>query len=314
LLLHSSCYCYSPRLSVNPPSSFHLGPASSLTFSPITTSSTLLRGPLHQNFPYLSTSNLSFHPYIHLSGLIPLLLVMPRAHSPPRRSSRAKPTTSSAQPPSQSSSSTTSSVSARNDRSTRSIGKHENSATPQSRNSEEASSQQRSTTLGSGGGVATTSASAPTTATDLVPSTRRSGRRAQEDSRKDTTDMPHDEDEIIEDEETTRCVCGFQDYPGPPVDVSTTTITTSTTITTTTTTPPSSSFSLHRGSKAGLAPPSDPDTQTEEPGSLFIQCDTCEVWQHGGCVGIMTESATPENYFCEQCRPEFHRLMKTLTG
>ena len=119
----------------------------------------------------------------------------------------------------------------------------------------------------------------------------------QEDSRRDNTDMSNRDDEIIEDEETTRCVCGFQDYPGPPVDV------------------PSTSSTSHRGSKAGLVPPqSDAEGQSEEPGSLFIQCDTCEVWQHGGCVGIMTESATPENYFCEQCRPDFHRLMKTANG
>jgi len=103
-----------------------------------------------------------------------------------------------------------------------------------------------------------------------------------------------DEDEIIEDEETTRCVCGFQDYPGVPVETA-------------------SSSTPHRGSKAGL-PVNDADELTEEPGSLFIQCDTCEVWQHGGCVGIMTTSATPENYFCEQCRPELHRLMKTPAG
>lgn len=105
--------------------------------------------------------------------------------------------------------------------------------------------------------------------------------------------MPHNENgEIVEDEETTRCICGFQEYPGPPaIDTPT----------------------PHRASKAGL-PTTEQDTTADEPGSLFIQCDTCEVWQHGGCVGIMTESATPENYFCEQCRPDFHRLSKTASG
>jgi PHD finger protein len=118
----------------------------------------------------------------------------------------------------------------------------------------------------------------------------------QEDVRKGgegTAGREHDDDGEDEDGETTRCVCGFQEYPGPPVDVI-------------------SSSGSHRGSRSGAS--GGNDGQTEEPGSLFIQCDTCEVWQHGGCVGIMTESVSPENYFCEQCKPEFHRLMKNPNG
>ncbi|KAK5009802.1 hypothetical protein LTR28_013324, partial [Elasticomyces elasticus] len=37
------------------------------------------------------------------------------------------------------------------------------------------------------------------------------------------------------------------------------------------------------------------------PGGFFIQCDSCSVWQHGGCVGIADESSAPDTYFCEIC-------------
>lgn len=47
------------------------------------------------------------------------------------------------------------------------------------------------------------------------------------------------------------------------------------------------------------------DDQTESDG-LFIQCDLCKVWQHGFCVGITNET-TPDNYYCEICKPELHR-------
>jgi hypothetical protein len=210
---------------------------------------------------------------------------MTRASSPPRRSSRAKPA-SVPPPPSHSvaPSSSNSSTSARNDRSTRSInnnnennGKHPSpakSATPQSRASDE-----------------------DHTARSVdPPPTRRSGRRMQEEVRKGVegaAGREHDADAEDDDGETTRCICGSQEYPGPPMDTAT-------------------SSSSHRGSRTDAA--TGNDGQNEEPGSLFIQCDTCEVWQHGGCVGIMTESVSPENYFCEQCRPELHRLMKNATG
>ncbi|CAD0010846.1 unnamed protein product [Aureobasidium pullulans] len=76
------------------------------------------------------------------------------------------------------------------------------------------------------------------------------------------------------DDEVTRCVCGLQDYPGPPSTDDFPTIT-------------------------------DP-SQAEDAGGLFIQCDKCHVWQHGGCVGIMDESKSPDNYFCELCDKKLH--------
>lgn len=39
---------------------------------------------------------------------------------------------------------------------------------------------------------------------------------------------------------------------------------------------------------------------------LFIQCDKCSVWQHGYCVGLFINDDVPDKYWCEQCRPEYH--------
>jgi hypothetical protein len=104
-----------------------------------------------------------------------------------------------------------------------------------------------------------------------------------------------DDDEIVEDEETTRCVCGQLEYPGPPIDAS--------------------PRGVRSGSKSHTAPSvTEADGQSDEAGGLFIQCDKCKVWQHGGCVGIMDEAASPENYFCEECKPEFHQVLKSITG
>ncbi|GAV55509.1 hypothetical protein ZYGR_0AV01410 [Zygosaccharomyces rouxii] len=42
---------------------------------------------------------------------------------------------------------------------------------------------------------------------------------------------------------------------------------------------------------------------------LYIQCEQCGVWQHGYCVGISDgEDSYLEKYWCEQCKPELHRL------
>ena len=75
-----------------------------------------------------------------------------------------------------------------------------------------------------------------------------------------------------DEEDITRCICGQQEYPGPPL---------------------SEAFS-------GV------DAQGDDAGGLFIQCDGCSVWQHGGCVGIIEESQSPDKYYCEVCRPKLH--------
>ncbi|PSK42384.1 hypothetical protein B9Z65_4298 [Elsinoe australis] len=95
-------------------------------------------------------------------------------------------------------------------------------------------------------------------------------------------EMANNQEEVSENEEDggdekTRCICGQQDYPGPP------------------------STDENR-------------TLSEESGSLFIQCDRCKVWQHGGCVGIMNDDQAPDEYFCELCEKKDHQLHTDLKG
>ncbi|EON65674.1 hypothetical protein W97_04913 [Coniosporium apollinis CBS 100218] len=183
----------------------------------------------------------------------------------PRRSSRARTT----QPPPSAPphSSTSSSVSSARDRNARASVKQQSpriSATPQSQLSSE-----------NGDNAA------------LAPPTqpRRSARGQdvnEHEAAKFDTELD-DEEEAGDEEEITRCVCGHQDYPGPPSDPKS---------------PP----------LGGL------DPQNDEAGGLFIQCDVCKVWQHGGCVGIMEEKDSPEEYFCEECKRELHKIMTDHKG
>lgn len=45
-------------------------------------------------------------------------------------------------------------------------------------------------------------------------------------------------------------------------------------------------------------------------GCFFVQCDDCQVWQHGGCVGIPEENLVPESYHCERCMPKLHLVFE----
>lgn len=100
------------------------------------------------------------------------------------------------------------------------------------------------------------------------------GALSRQDSRLEKKD-----DTLVEDK--TRCVCGFEDSPG-------------------------------------IAPgqPGPPGTSAiiNELDGLFIQCDTCNVWQHGPCVGIFFEEESPEAYYCEQCREDLHSVSKASNG
>ncbi|KAG2414426.1 hypothetical protein HFD88_003617 [Aspergillus terreus] len=111
---------------------------------------------------------------------------------------------------------------------------------------------------------------------------------------------PEDEEED-EEEEVTRCLCGQQDYPGLP---------------------PSRREALGRNgvhprikdeSAMNLSADSS-DLMSDDIGSMFIQCDKCKVWQHGGCVGIMDEAMSPDEYFCEECRKDLHRIRNEPNG
>ena len=43
----------------------------------------------------------------------------------------------------------------------------------------------------------------------------------------------------------------------------------------------------------------------DDEGGVMVMCDDCRVWQHTACM-MVPEDAIPENYLCEQCRPDLH--------
>lgn len=38
----------------------------------------------------------------------------------------------------------------------------------------------------------------------------------------------------------------------------------------------------------------------------MAQCEECETWQHGRCMGFGEEADLPEHYYCELCRPDLY--------
>ncbi|KAF7732551.1 hypothetical protein EC973_003298 [Apophysomyces ossiformis] len=46
---------------------------------------------------------------------------------------------------------------------------------------------------------------------------------------------------------------------------------------------------------------------------LMVQCDKCEVWQHCECMGL-EEQDIPDQYYCEQCKPENHTALRSAHG
>jgi hypothetical protein len=105
--------------------------------------------------------------------------------------------------------------------------------------------------------------------------------------------MSHGDDDLQDEDEAVRCICGFDDYPGPPP--------------------------LDEDSKHGLKDGIDIDPifatdLTDDAAGFFVQCDICKVWQHGACVGIMTEESSPEEYFCEECRKDLHKIYTASNG
>ena len=125
------------------------------------------------------------------------------------------------------------------------------------------------------------------------PQTRRRKRGQKPENDTHGKEAAEAEDELIEEEEVTRCVCGQQEYPGPPVEIG---------------------KSNHSQDEAPQASGGGSGSHADDGGSLFIQCDICKVWQHGGCVGIMNEATSPEEYFCEQCRKDLHQLKLGAQG
>lgn len=109
---------------------------------------------------------------------------------------------------------------------------------------------------------------------------RRSQRSQPSKPEEEVKTTEHGEEDAGEEEEVTRCICGQQEYPGPPL------------------------------SEAFIGV----EAQSEDTGSLFISCDGCSVWQHGGCVGIVEDAQVPDKYYCEQCRPKQHDLHTDSRG
>ncbi|KAM3548298.1 hypothetical protein MY1884_009241 [Beauveria asiatica] len=88
-----------------------------------------------------------------------------------------------------------------------------------------------------------------------------------------------------EEDEAVRCICDSEDYPGrPPVD----------------------------GPDAELF--ASVDLTAEDVTGFFVQCDVCKVWQHGACVGIFSAESSPDEYFCEQCRQDLHKIAVANNG
>lgn len=116
-------------------------------------------------------------------------------------------------------------------------------------------------------------------------------RRREQEPQTEEQEMPEDENTIEdgEDEEVTRCVCKRLEYPGAPIPVN--------------------EASRNYSPKDSASPVS-----AEAAGDMFIQCDGCKVWQHGGCVGIMDESMSPEEYYCEECKKDLHKVMTGVRG
>lgn len=133
------------------------------------------------------------------------------------------------------------------------------------------------------------------------PPTRRS-KRSHDIEKEETANKFHEsrQDEEAEPEEVTRCICGNAEYPGPP--------------------PFSRDASRHQSLKSGVKEETgqknavSSDGLLDETGNFFIQCDNCQVWQHGGCVGLLDASMSPEEYFCEKCKPDFHKIRRNSNG
>ncbi|KAK4200306.1 putative histone deacetylase [Triangularia verruculosa] len=192
----------------------------------------------------------------------------------PRRSSRARATQSQSQI-----SSSNSSASGRPERSSRYFNK--------------AGSPQKSASTGS---LSSEPPEDTITADDTFTTRRRT--RGQGDDRDrvgvkaEAADMTSADDDIQEEDEAVRCVCGNEEYPGPP---------------------PLEDESRHGAKGAVDIDPIFLASVTDDVAGFFVQCDVCKVWQHGGCVGIMTNPG-PDEYFCELCRRDLHKLWTASNG
>ncbi|POS83358.1 hypothetical protein EPUL_003440 [Erysiphe pulchra] len=104
---------------------------------------------------------------------------------------------------------------------------------------------------------------------------------------------PSRSDQVGEDDEVVRCVCGLDDYPGLPKSEG------------------EVNLEINELIEDPLNSVSD---VAEDVAGFFLQCDICKVWQHGGCVGIKNEGSSPDEYFCERCRKDLHKIFTATNG
>jgi len=87
---------------------------------------------------------------------------------------------------------------------------------------------------------------------------------------------PQDDD--LEEQGITRCICGQNGM----------------------------SYSTHTLISLTFSTEEDADA-----GEFMVQCETCNVWQHGLCMGYQHEADLQDEYHCEQCKPDrHHELLK----
>ncbi|KAI9732946.1 MAG: hypothetical protein M1818_007379 [Claussenomyces sp. TS43310] len=199
------------------------------------------------------------------------------AGTSPRRSVRSRTT----QPHSGSHhSSASSSSSSRADRNTRTSAKIE--------------SPRKSTPSGSPFSDPPDDTVAPTIEDALQTRRKKRGQGGEEEMpRKQTIETSNPGDEGMEDDEAVRCICSFDEYPGPP--------------------------QLTDDEKKLVSDSAELEfitvaDYTDDLAGFFLQCDMCKVWQHGGCVGIKNEDMSPDEYFCELCRKDLHRVFTASNG
>ncbi|TVY48548.1 putative histone deacetylase complex subunit [Lachnellula occidentalis] len=106
----------------------------------------------------------------------------------------------------------------------------------------------------------------------------------------DEVEMDDTEDsDAVREAHTYLLDSGFEEYPGPP--------------------------QLEEDVKEGIEEPIIAVAEMSEDGAgLFLQCDNCKVWQHGCCVSIMSEEQSPDEYFCEECRPNLHKNLSRTSS
>ncbi|KAK0729839.1 hypothetical protein B0H67DRAFT_12192 [Lasiosphaeris hirsuta] len=113
-------------------------------------------------------------------------------------------------------------------------------------------------------------------------------------TRTEANEMANGDDDLQEEDEAVRCICGYDDYPGPP--------------------PFDDDNVKHSVKDTTDIDPIFATDLTDDAAGFFVQCDVCKVWQHGACVGIMTEESSPDEYFCEGCRRDLHKIFTASNG